>query len=88
MLKIMRTADGSSVVFVVSGRIEAEHLTELQALLDAEKDEVVLDFKELTLVDRDTIRFLADCEADKVQLRNCPAYIRAWLDRERHRKCP
>ena len=83
MLKILRTADGSSVAFVLSGRIEAEHLVELQALFDAEEHSIVLDLKEVTLVDRDTIRFLARCEADKVEVRNCPAYVREWLERER-----
>jgi anti-anti-sigma regulatory factor len=83
MLKILRAVDGSSVVFVLSGRIEAEHLAELRRLLDAEEHDVALDLNEVTLVDRDTIRFLAGCEADGVRLRNCPAYIRNWLQREK-----
>jgi hypothetical protein len=84
MLKILRTVDGSSVVFVLSGRIEAEHLGELQRLLDAEEHDTALDLNEVTLVDRDTIQFLARCEADRVQLRNCPAYVRKWLQRAKH----
>jgi anti-anti-sigma regulatory factor len=79
MLKILRTVDGTFVVFVLSGRIEAEHLTEMQALVDAE-EHAVLDLKEVTLVDRDTIGFLARCEAVGVEVRNCPAYVRQWIE--------
>jgi hypothetical protein len=86
MLKILRSTDGRLVLFSLSARIEAEHLAELQALLDAEKDSVVLDLKEVTLVDRGTIEFLARYEADDIELRNCPAYVREWLERERCRK--
>jgi anti-anti-sigma regulatory factor len=86
MLKILRSTDGRLVVFSLSGRIEAEHRAELQALLDAEKDSVVLDLKEVTLVDRGTIEFLARCQADGIELRNCPAYIREWLEREERRQ--
>jgi len=86
MLKILRTANGSSVVFVLSGRIEAEHLAELEALFDAEEHGFVLDLMEVTLVDRETIGLLARCAAEGVELRNCPAYIREWLEREERRK--
>jgi anti-anti-sigma regulatory factor len=85
MLKIMRAANGE-VVFTLSGRMDAENIAELKALLVAEaKDRrLVLDLKDLTLVDRDAISFLARCQADSVKLKNCPAYIREWITRERH----
>jgi anti-anti-sigma regulatory factor len=85
MLKIMRAANGE-VVFTLSGRMDAENIAELKALLAAEaKDRrMVLDLKDLTLVDRDAIGFLERCEADSVKLKNCPAYIREWITRERH----
>jgi hypothetical protein len=82
MLKILRTVEGTVVVFLLSGRIEAEHLAGLRALIDAEADTAALDLKEVTLVSRDTIRFLAGCEADGVEVRNCPAYIRQWIETE------
>src|SRR5271169_1190812 len=44
---------------------------------------VVLDLKDLTLVDRDAVRFLKRCEAGGIGLKNCPAYIREWIERER-----
>jgi hypothetical protein len=33
-------------------------------------------------VDRDIVRFLRACEADGIELRNCPPYIRAWIEQE------
>jgi hypothetical protein len=83
MLKIQRTA-GGDIVFTVSGRLEADTLRELSALLAAEPGghALVLDLKDLVLVDRDAVRFLRMCEGDSIALRNCPPYIRAWMARE------
>ena len=83
MLKIQRTADGD-VVFTVSGRLQADNVSELTPLLAAEQDgrTRVLDLKDLVLVDSDAVRFLRTCEADSIVLRNCPPYIRAWMARE------
>ena len=87
MLKIQRSANGK-VVFTLSGRIESEDVAELQRLLDleGERDHLTLDLKDVTLLDRDAVKFLARREADGVQLDNCPAYIREWIERETERK--
>ena len=87
MLKIQRSANGR-VVFTLSGRIEAEDVAELQRLLDleGESNDLTLDLKDVTLLDRDAVKFLARREADGVQLENCPAYIREWIEREIARK--
>jgi len=42
-----------------------------------------LDLRDLTLVDQDAVSFLKRCEADNITLKNCPAYIREWITRER-----
>jgi anti-anti-sigma regulatory factor len=83
MLKIQRKANGK-VVLTLSGDLEAETLSELSALLAAEPTGrmMVLDLKDLVLVDRDTVRFLRDRERDGIALRNCPPYIREWITRE------
>jgi serine/threonine protein kinase len=44
---------------------------------------IVLDLKELTLVDQQAVRFLKRCESNGIELRNCAAYIREWIARER-----
>jgi anti-anti-sigma regulatory factor len=84
MLKITRAVNGE-VVFTVSGRMDAENLAELKTLFSSEasRRRITLDLRELTLVDQDAVRFLERCEANKIQLKNCPAYIREWITRER-----
>jgi len=41
---------------------------------------LVLNLKDVTLVNQDAIQFLDRCEADSIMLENCPAYIRQWID--------
>jgi anti-anti-sigma regulatory factor len=84
MLKITRTANGE-VAFKVSGRMDAENLAELKTLFGSEAKgrRIVLDLKDLTLVDQDAVSFLERCEADSIELKNCPAYIREWIEKER-----
>jgi hypothetical protein len=84
MLKVQRSANGD-VVFTVSGRLEADSVSELAAVLAAEPAALVLDLKDLVLVDRDTVRFLRACEGDGIALQNCPPYIRAWMARVEER---
>ena len=86
MLKIERTVNGD-VVFTVSGRLQADNVSQLSALLAAEQDgrTRVLDLKDLILVDGDAVRFLCACVEDSIVLRNCPPYIRAWMAREGER---
>jgi anti-anti-sigma regulatory factor len=84
MLKITREVNGE-VVIKLSGRMETENLGELKKLVSAEAAgrRVILDLKDLTLVDQDAVNFLRRCEADSITLKNCPAYIRRWITGER-----
>jgi anti-anti-sigma regulatory factor len=84
MLRIQRSANGQ-VVFKLSGRMDTENVSELKTLLKTETNDhrIVLDLRDLTLVDRDGVIFLGHCEADDIKLNNCPAYIREWIKRER-----
>ena len=84
MLKITKAANGE-VVITLTGRMGAENLGELEKLISAEANgrRIVLDLKDLTLVDRDAVKFLERCEADSITLKNCPAYIRTWITGER-----
>ena len=86
MLKIQRSANGR-VVFKLSGRIEAEDVKELRELLALEiaGQQLVLDLRDVTLVNQDAVEFLASCEADSITLENCPPYVRDWIGRERGR---
>jgi hypothetical protein len=83
MLRIQRKANGK-VVFTLSGRIEAEDIDELRRLFELEdiSRKIALDLRDVTLVDRDGVKFLAVCEVNGIELENCPAYIREWIGRE------
>ena len=83
MFQIRRSENRGLVTFILSGRIDEEQLVELQKLLAGEAEgnptAVVLDLAEVRLVDREAVKFLAECEAAGVELRNCPPYVREWI---------
>jgi anti-anti-sigma regulatory factor len=88
MLKIQRAANGETV-FSLSGRMDAENIGEVKTMLSAEASgsPIVLDLKDLTLVDQDVVSFLSRCEsAGIIQFANCPTYIREWINVERHNR--
>jgi len=84
ILRITRNANGE-VVFEVSGRLTAENVAEMEALLAAETTgrRIVLDCTDLRSVDAEAVKFLEKWEADSIQLKNCGLYIREWIRRER-----
>lgn len=84
MLKIKRSTNGRTV-FTLSGRIEIEDVAELQRLLALELADhnLALDLTDVTLVDREAVKFLVHCDADSIELENCPLYIREWIQRAR-----
>jgi anti-anti-sigma regulatory factor len=83
MFKIVRALNGD-VVFYLNGRMDSENIGELETLLSKETSGsgIVLDLKDLTLVDQDVVSFLRGREANGMQLRNCPTYIRVWINGE------
>ena len=85
MLKIEKSVAGEFVVLTLSGRILDENLIELDTLVKAEQRSVMLDLKEVNLVGREAVRFLAVCEDQGIRLKDCPAYIREWMAREHHK---
>jgi hypothetical protein len=82
-LRIERAARQGFTVFALSGRMEAKQVAELKELFGRDYRNVILDLRDLRLADRDTVRFLRVCEAGGMKLENCPAYVRAWMDREK-----
>ena len=83
MFKIEKLTEGNTTVLRLVGRINAEHLDELKQLIaDANRKLVQLDLSEVTLVDLNVVRFFGDQERRGVELVNCSAYIREWIQRE------
>ncbi len=72
-----------TVVLRVSGRVDAEHVSDLRSCMSRHGRNLVLDLDEVRLVDVAVVQFLVRCEADGMELRNCSRYIREWMDRER-----
>lgn len=72
--------------FALSGRLQFKHVSELHSLIRQEEFKVVLDLREVNLLDREAVEFLVACEMDGVSLNNCSPYIREWVTREASRK--
>jgi anti-anti-sigma regulatory factor len=84
MLRIVRSVDAGTTMLAVSGRIDAEQLSEFRRLVDEELTRGgVLDLAEVTLVDAQAVRFLVQCEDKGVRIAHCPAYVREWMAREK-----
>ena len=83
--RIETAARGRFTVFTLSGRIEKQAMAELERLFELQSNyrDIVLDLKDVSLVDREVMGFLARCEVDGVKLENCAPYIREWMERER-----
>src|ERR1700675_1003775 len=71
------------VILRITGRIAGEYVNMLRALLEEERSAVAIDLKDLYLVDREAVKLLALSESNGAELRNCAAYIREWVTRER-----
>jgi len=81
--RIHRAATPDRVVFALSGDMDLEHTTRLQEFLANEADgHVTLDLKDVGLVHRAAVRFLAAAEAAGVRIVNCPEYVRSWIAAE------
>ena len=85
-LRIQRSVEQELVVFTLTGRIQAAQVPDLLALLRSESSApgILFDLEQVKLVDRDAVLFLGLSEALGARLRNCSAYIRKWIDQERH----
>ena len=78
--KVVRLIDRDHLVqLFISGHLQEMHINMIDDLLTKETDPVALDLGELTLVDREAVRFLATLDARGVELRNCPGFIREWM---------
>ena len=73
------------MVFSLSGQIDQETIAELETLINSEANgrRIILDLKDLTLVNENAITFLERCEANSITLKNCPAYVREWINAQR-----
>jgi hypothetical protein len=81
--RIDRTVDGNLIVLSISGTITRQHVDTLRGVLLQESGAVAIDLKNVSLVDGDGVQLLAMSEGRGMELRNCPAYVREWVTKER-----
>jgi anti-anti-sigma regulatory factor len=75
--------DGFAVLRV-SGRIDCTHVGTLRESMAKEKTtkgRLAIDLAEVTLVSQEAVEALAAAEANGIEIRNCPAYVREWISR-------
>jgi len=78
--KVVRMIDRDRLVqLFISGHLQEVHINMIDDLLTKETDPVALDLGEVTLVDREAVKFLATLDARGVGLKNCPGFIREWM---------
>ncbi len=82
-LKIEKHWDGYRTSLRLIGRMQGEHLEDLEKEVRESGPAITLDLEELTLVDVEAVRFLGTCEAQGATLLNCSPYIRDWIGKER-----
>ena len=82
-LRIERHADRGSTILRLIGRMQAEHVSEVERQIEESGTPVTLDLEEVTLVDVPVVRFLGACETRGISILNCSPYITDWIAKER-----
>ena len=81
--RVQRSTVDDADVLVLSGDIAGDHTADLETLVDAGGNgPIVLDLKDVSVVDRAGVLLLARSEAQGATLLNCPSYVREWIHRE------
>jgi hypothetical protein len=75
----------SVTLFILSRQFAQSAVAELKRLFELQTDHrhFAFDLKDVSLVDREAVRFVNGCEADGVTLGHCTPYIREWMEREK-----
>jgi anti-anti-sigma regulatory factor len=83
--KIDKTYENQIVILRLSGGIRLDGLQELKRQIEGVTEKIVLDLKEVTLIEVEVVRFLGLCASRGTELRNCAPYIREWILQEQNR---
>lgn len=86
--RIQMSVGWNVVIFRLSGHLNIESVDELQRQFGiyGPDRKFILDLKDVGLVERAALKFLASCNANGTQLENCSAYVREWIAKERSGK--
>jgi hypothetical protein len=80
--RIDRLSTEKGLVLYISGRLAEEDLDVVRMALGGRRV-VAIELGEVELVSRDAVKLLIQAEAQGIELRGCPAYIREWITNER-----
>jgi t-SNARE complex subunit (syntaxin) len=80
--RIDRVSTEQGVLLCISGRLTTEDLEVVRNELDGHQV-IAIALAGVELVDRDALTLLAEAEANGIELKSCPAYIREWITKER-----
>jgi hypothetical protein len=86
VLRIDRADRPGSVVFFLSGRLELQHIGQLDAQFAAQRLPIIVDLIDVRLIDREVVQTLAQWDSDGIKLENCPTYVRDWMAKLQVRK--
>ena len=79
--RIDRLSTEQGLVLSISGRLGEEGLELVRMALDGRRL-VAIELAEVELVSNDAVQLLVRAEAEGIELRSCPAYIREWITNE------
>ena len=82
-LRIERYSDRGRTTIRLIGRMQAEHVSEVERQIAESGTNVTLDLEEVSLVDVQVVRLLGICEIRGISVLNCSPYITDWIARER-----
>ncbi len=79
--RIDRVSTEQGLILSISGRLAAEDLELIRMALDGRRL-VAIELAEVELVSNDAVQLLVRAEAEGIELRSCPVYIREWITNE------
>ena len=82
-LRIEKDSHGGTTTIRLIGRFQSEHIRELEKQFVECGPRLVLNLKEVTIVDVEIVKFLGACESGGMKITHCSQYIREWIARER-----
>jgi len=84
-LKIKRIVGKRKTRLCLSGQLRSDSVDAVKSEIDRSRPRVVLDLREVDLVDIDAVRFLSACASAGVAILHVSPYIREWMLQERDR---
>jgi ABC-type transporter Mla MlaB component len=83
VLRIERISENGSIRLCLSGELRSSDLKEVQTEIAKVAPQIVLDLAEVSLVDFNSVRWLAAIETAGFKVESGASYIREWMRQEK-----